>query len=334
MDKLRGHLRAHQTFLITLSLLFAGWFVINTLNNQYAQRQVVNSFSKNFEKQSLAQLETYNIGAKSVVEGILTNTQDTLIKLAGQADTLADIKTANYQPLEKKFRSVINSDDRFETMSLMDKDGTYILTTSTLFEGNKYAGVSFAERDYYKDTMAAKAPIISGLFKSVIGNAMVFTVPLLDGRGEVEFIIVAAITPKGLANNIALPDPLDALSFTLLDPAGNIIMTQSSVPDELINIKNQDVLVRSLLTGTINKSISGVNYLNQKTFGVGSAISIGQKKIYVASYFSQEKYAQDLALIKADTERAAWTARLRSLIIFGVIAAVIFKLIKSHEKTL
>ena len=191
----RHHTRKHQTLILTIIIIAVAGFVGGAINDYYSSRQVSNSFQKNFEKTSLAQLSTYDYGLNSAFTKSFESISDAMTNIAGSNLTLQSVRDKNYKALQKTLTALIDIEPRLDTVSLLDARGTLLMIASHQPTAQKFVGTNFAQRDYYQQTVKTKKPVISDIVPAITNrNVLVFTAPVLDNSGHLVAIVRAGIS--------------------------------------------------------------------------------------------------------------------------------------------
>lgn len=332
------HSHRYRTVILTTLLIILVASVGGLSNSYYTDRQVINSFQKNFEKQGLAQLNAYSLGIESITEKSLSSTASVISNLAQQSSISQAVETKDYTSLTREFQNLTQIDSRFDTISLLNTQGIVVATGKTSLVGNSLVGNNLGSRDYFKQLMATKEPVLSNVFTSSFTgrHIIVFATPVItDGSGVVSAVLMATISLDGIAKNLKLPTTfLNGLSFALTDSNGNLIINQQGAPDKITNILVSEPALAGL-NGKFPQQIhSEVNYLNQKVFAKAKAITISGNDIYLVSYYDQSVYQSDLAAIKDDLRTTLTEQRVRNLVLLLFVLASFYWLLKTHEKNI
>lgn len=328
-------LKKHRTFLLATLLIFSAGYLSSALSTYYSGNQIVTSFQKNFEKQSLAQLTAANLGVQAVAQNQLDDSLDTVARLSSQGITKEALRSRDFSALLGRFKNTIAADTRFESLFLLNASGVVMVSASRTFGDNFINGSDVSFREYYKQALATKEAYVSDLFQSIKGNnVLTYAVPIINDQQAVDGVMVGSVTNSGLAHRIKLTKRLDGFAFTLADSQGNIILTQAGAAENITNIKLTEPLMRSLMAGTTGVPKTEVNYQNQKVFAQGEVVEVGSNKFYILSFYDRSKYAHDLDLIRRDYNHAAWANQARNLILFIAITYLLYWVIKKHEPIL
>lgn len=328
-------LKKHRTFLLATLLIFSAGYLSSALSTYFSGNQIVISFQKNFEKQSLAQLTATSLGVQAVAQNQLDDSLDTVARLSSQSITKEALRSRDFSALLERFKNTIATDTRFESLFVLNANGVVMVSASRTFGDNFVNGSDVSFREYYKQALATKEAYVSDLFQSIkANNVLTYAVPIITDQQAVNGIMVGSVTTSGLAQRIKLSKQLDGLSFTLTDSQGSIILTQDGALDNNTNIKLIEPLMRSLMAGTTSVPKSEVNYQNQKVFAQGGIVEVGNNKFYILSFYDRSKYAHDLELIRRDYNHSAWANQARNFILFLVITYLLYWVIKKHETDL
>jgi hypothetical protein len=324
--------RNHRLFLSIIVVTFSGGLLINHLNGKYTERKVVSSFQQNFEKQAADQLQAYNFGLVSMFQTRLSLLLKTLENLVDEPEVQTSILSKNYSVAAAKFKNLINYDDRFDSVNVLDSDGFMRLVVNE--EGDMQAvGKDFSARGYFSNPNKSKLPYMGDAFRSVRGlDFITFSVPILDENGNVIAIVVSGSLLSNIVSLTSMPKEIAGLYFSLLDSQGNLIMSKGESPTEIVNLKNEDSLVATLVEGNSGVVMSEINYLNDEVIARGDEVVVGNNKRYVVGYYLQSKYDHDLSVIKTDLSRTLVTSRLRSTAMFVLCAVIVFWVIRRYEK--
>lgn len=306
--------------------------MINHLNGKYTERKVVSSFQQNFEKHAADQLQAYNFGLVSLFQTRLNLTLRTLEQLVNEPDMQASLISKNYSVAEAKFKNLLVYDERFDSINTLDSNGIMRLVVNK--ENDLQAvGKDFSSRGYFSNPKNSKQPYMGDAFRSVRGfDVVTFSVPVLDDNNNVLAIVASGSTLTSIVNSTSLPEGIPGLYFSVTDSSGNLLITKGKAPGKIVNVKDKDTSVATMVEGGAGSVVSEINYLGDKVLARGDAVTIGNNKILIVGYYLQSKYDDDLLVIQTDLSRSLITSRIRSAALFVLCALTVFWIIKRHEK--
>lgn len=313
-------------------MVFICGLVINLTNSIFAEKRVVTSFKKNFEKQASSYLDAYSFGLQSLLESRLTVQLITLEKLVLSPVVRESILDKTYDAAEVKFTELISYDVRFDSVYIIDKNG--IVKSAINREADTSpVGRDASSRDYYISTLASKEPYVGNAFLSKRGNNLVpFSIPVFDNQENLVAMVVAGSFLDSIAESVSTPADLPGMYFSIIDSQGNLIINNGEAPKEITNVKNEDLLISALVEYGDGSARSELNYLGDRVFAKGAAVEVGGNKFFVVGYYLQSTYDHDLSVIQADLNRTLATSRIRILAVFIFGSVVVFWIIKRHER--
>jgi len=130
---------------------------------------------------------------------------------------------------------------------VLDRDGRTVCSATPGPQG-----LSFADRDYFRETVARRAPTIGvPLLARPHGRALLgLGHPLLGDAGEVRGVLVTSLDLAAFAEQLAALDPVAGAAVTLIDARGEILFRYPDAERWLGQRLPDAVLVRAALAST------------------------------------------------------------------------------------
>lgn len=329
-----SHLKRHRLFLALTGFIFIAGLLSLATVYQGMHRKLTAHFERLHEQKSFSQLQVFHQGLIFHFDRILKEYIGATDRMAKDATLQAAFRKRDQKDVTRILTGQLKEHEYLTGITLLDAEGTLFARSSDFPGGEKYVGTSIAAFEHYQKTIREKRGVVVNVLQALSGrNSLVFTQPVFDATGAIEYIISASVTLESFDHYLTPQIALAEFDALLVDAAGRVLYATDAEPAETISLTH-DRVIETLRT-TQQKKIEDqeVNYKQEKALVIGEKIPLQTGQFVIAaSFYPVAQSATEKENLTYQINVLFTELVVQTVIIFVVLILLLIWLIQRHEK--
>lgn len=327
---LPGHRAVLFTVFIALVVTILGtvpaFLVTRTAMERIAQRVI--------ERDALYTSEVFHTRTEDSIRNFFSRGLQTVELLATEPTLREYLAQGNLKDAELMLERQRRVGHRFDAITIFDRAGTTLVTSSDTPDAQKSAGQNVQDGDFFVQTVTRKQPYLSNVFRARTGeNMIIFAAPIIDETGQVRHVISGGIRLKSMSELLQLDSPFGEFQYLVADREGNDLLDDRGGPHAANDGRDINRALPALMANvpTVHERQLGVH--GEQVIAQGSRIDLGNgNAVLNVTYFSSAALDKQVAAFREELARVyvGLTAQAFGIALAG--AAIVFWVVRRHER--
>lgn len=323
----------HLFIVVIVALICVSSFALFLHAYTSTRNQITTNYRQTFEKKSWSGLEIFHQAIQAAIQEYFSKNLSIVTNIANDTEFYTALGKHDMSFVKEILDGQKRINQRFNNFSILDKKGIFMFSTSTSEDAKKLVGQDFSSRNYFRETVQKKHPVITTLYGSALGKDLVFfSAPIIGPEGDVDYVVNGTVFLSDLGDKMPIKNTFEDFGILLADQSGNIFFSGN---DDVTFEKfsgHQNPIITRLINGEDEILSEFITDKQKILFAKGSIIPIGNDdKLFLVSSFDKAQFEADILQLQQKVSDIYSGLGIRVLV-FGLPSlCFIIYILKRHD---